>query len=221
MSGPDEGRRGVRRRAMAWMYDRMMRSYERFMAERKAALLSDLEGQVVEIGVGTGANLRYLNRERVEWIGVEPSLPMRRRAEAERQRRGVRGCVAHGTAEDTGLDDACADVVVSTLVLCSVEDVPGALREAQRILRPGGRMVFIEHVAAPPGTWLRRVQNGAAPFWRWFADGCRCNALTLPHLEAAGFASLEMESFRAPAGLCSPHVQGVAVVPGANLGAAG
>ncbi len=209
----DQGRTGFRRRAMAIMYDRMMRSYERFMNERKAALLADVRGRVVEIGVGTGANLKHLDRPDVEWVGVEPSVPMRIRAEAERVRIGISGRVVNGTAEATGLEDGIADTVLCTLVLCSVDDVEAAIREMHRLLRPGGQMIFIEHVAAAPGTWLRRFQDAASPFWRWFADGCRCNAPTLEHLEGAGFAAMELEHFRAPAGLCAPHVQGVAIKP--------
>ena len=116
-----------------------------------------------------------------------------------------------GSAERLDVEDATADAVVSTLVLCSVADLAAVLKEIRRVLKPGGRFVFIEHVAAPQGTWLRRAQRAFRPLSKTFADGCQPDRETWRAIEAAGFAQVDLEHFRAPAPIISPHIAGVAV----------
>ena len=109
------------------------------------------------------------------------------------------------------LEADSVDFAVSFLVLCSVDDVAGTLREVRRVLRPGGRFVFIEHVAAPKGTWLRRLQRVVRPLWQRITDGCRPNRETWTHLEEAGFSQLEIEHFRVPVPVVGPHLSGTAI----------
>ena len=127
---------------------------------------------------------------------------------------GVAFELRDGNAERLPVRDASADAVIATLVLCSVAEVGAALREIRRVLKPGGRFVFIEHVAAPAATWRRRLQRWVRPLWRVIADGCHPDRDTLSAIRAAGFARVEVEQFQAPAGLVAPHIAGIAVQAG-------
>lgn len=114
------------------------------------------------------------------------------------------------------LEDAAVDVVLSTLVLCSVPDVDAALSEVRRVLRPGGRFLFWEHVLAPEGRWRRLFQHVMTPAQRFFASDCRANRDLAASIRGAGFDSVELERFEPPpeAGVPSwirPHVRGTAV----------
>ena len=103
------------------------------------------------------------------------------------------------------------DAVVSMFALCTVPDPAKTLGEVLRILRPGGKFVFMEHVAAPAGTALRLAQRTSRSFWMRFADGCRPDADTLPLIQAAGFCRVDYAAFSIPVPLISPHVAGVAI----------
>lgn len=206
------GRTGPYRRLFARYYDRFQSGYERRVAERKRRMFRDVSGTVVEIGAGTGINLKLLPPG-CRWIGIEPNLHMH---DVLRGRIGASGIEARahvGDARDIPLASEVADVVVSTLVLCSVGDVERTLEEIRRVLRPGGRFLFIEHVAAPRGSALRWVQRMLTPAWRLFGDGCRLTCDTRESIEAAGFGSVEVEEFRVPdiPVWVRPHIAGVAV----------
>ncbi len=141
---------------------------------------------MLEIGPGTGVNLRYFRGGRVRWIGVEPNFFMERYLREEAARVGMSIDLRIGTADDLPVGDGTMDAVISTLVLCCVPDQQQALREILRTLKPGGRLVFIEHVAAPRGSRLRRIQNLITPVWKRFGDGCPPNRETWTELEQAG-----------------------------------
>ena len=203
------------KRLVPWLLARGNRPYERWIAGRKRALFGGLRGVVVEIGPGAGANLPYLHSD-VHWIGVEPNPYARPYLERAAQEAAVAHELREGDAERLPVEAASADAVVGTLVLCSVKDSGAVLREIQRVLKPGGRYVFIEHVAAPRGTWRRRLQRLVRTPWRIAADGCRPDRETLQAIRAAGFARVEAEEFLAPAGLVAPHIAGIAVKEGAS-----
>jgi len=198
------------KRLVPWLLARGNRPYERWIAGRKRGLFGALGGVVVEIGPGAGANLPYL-RSDVHWIGVEPNPYARPYLERAAREAGVTHELREGDAERLPVEAASADAVIGTLVLCSVEDPAAALREIRRVLKPGGRYVFIEHVAAPAGTWRRRLQRLVRTPWRIAADGCRPDRETLQAIRAAGFARVEAEEFLAPVGLVAPHIAGFAV----------
>jgi SAM-dependent methyltransferase len=199
---------GLRQRWLAFVFARGNKVYESKVEERKRALLGGLRGTVVEIGPGAGANLQYLDAS-VRWIGFEPNPHMRGNLVKEAARLGRAVDLRPGPAERMDLDDGTADAVVCTLVLCSVPDVDALLREARRVLKPGGEFVFVEHVAAPRGTLLRAIQRLVKPLWRCVNDGCDPERETGAALERA-FADVRLDSFRVRFPIVSPHIAGVA-----------
>jgi ubiquinone/menaquinone biosynthesis C-methylase UbiE len=204
---------GLRKRLFAALLARAARWHEPLVADRKRRLLADLRGDVLEIGPGTGVNLAYL-APGVRWVGVEPNAYLRERSSAEAAQRGIEARVLAGVAERLPVPDRSADAVVATLVLCSVADQDAALAEVRRVLRPGGRLVFLEHVGAPHGTPLRRLQRLVRPVWRMVGDGCHPDRDTVAAIGQAGFATVEVERFDVPAGLVSPHAAGWAIAAG-------
>jgi ubiquinone/menaquinone biosynthesis C-methylase UbiE len=200
-----------RQRAFAWALAHLNAKYEMFVASRKRQLLGDLSGKVLEIGPGTGANLQYFPKDRIQWIGIEPNLFMFHYLEKEAHRLGLQIELRNGTADSLPIQDSTVDAVVSTLVLCCVTDQRRSIQEILRVLKPGGKFVFIEHVAGPRGTWLRRLQNWISPIWKRAGDGCHPNRETWVELERAGFGKLTYENFKAPTPIVSPQIAGSAV----------
>ncbi len=184
---------------------------DHYLAPHKVRLFAGISGTVLEIGPGAGANLRHMAGKNVRWIGVEPNPYMNHHLRREARRIGIDVDLRLGTAEELPIEAGTADFVVSTLVLCSVVDQARALREIIRVLKPGGRFVFIEHVAAPRSTLLRRVQAAVKPLWKRMGDGCHPDRSTRESLEAAGFAGLEIEEFNAPLPVVRPHIAGMAI----------
>jgi len=142
---------------------------------------------------------------------MEPNPYMREYLEREAERVGIAAELREGTAEAIACADDSADTVVSTLVLCSVIDLRAALAEVLRVLKPGGRFVFIEHVAAAPGTRLRHWQRRLRPWFHFFADGCNPDRETWRAIESAGFADVHLEHFDGPMPIVRPHIAGVAI----------
>jgi ubiquinone/menaquinone biosynthesis C-methylase UbiE len=146
----------------------------RGMAERRAALLAGARGTVLEIGAGTGSNLAvYPPVDRL--LLSEPAPTMRGQLVRRVAGQGADAVVLDSPAEALPLPTGSVDTVVSTMVLCTVPDLDAALDEIVRVLRVGGRLLFIEHVAAPEGTALRRWQERLVEPWAVFAMGCRCD----------------------------------------------
>jgi ubiquinone/menaquinone biosynthesis C-methylase UbiE len=161
-------------RLFARIYEPSLRAGERRgMGARRAALLADADGRVLEIGAGTGLNLPHYPPS-AELTLTEPVAPMRRILQERVRAAGRRAEVLDTRAEVLPFSDGAFDVVVSTLVLCTVEDPNAALGEIHRVLRPGGRLLFIEHVHAEGGV-RRWLQDRLARPWAAFAGGCRCN----------------------------------------------
>ncbi len=162
----------------------------------KAALLRGASGDVLEIGAGWGRNVPVLERAS-DLTVLEPRPWRRARCRRRMRRHGRRGRVVDGLAEDLPLADASIDTVVCTFVLCSVGDRAGALREIRRVLRPGGHLVFAEHVGAPAGSATRRTQRRLAPVVRAFG-GCDPLNDADEVLAEAGLAQLSMHRYTVP-----------------------
>jgi len=203
-------KRGWYHRLFAALLPLVSHKYEPLVEDRKRELFAPLSGRVIEIGAGTGVNLAHLPPS-VEWIGVDPNPYMERYVRKAAARLGRRASFCLGAAERLPAPDASADAVVGTLVLCSVSDLERALSEILRVLRPGGRFVFIEHVAAPAGSRTRRRQDCICPLWRRVADGCHPNRETARFLERAGFSELHCDRFTLPLPIAGPHIAGFAV----------
>jgi SAM-dependent methyltransferase len=176
------------------------------LGERKHALFATLPDTVVEIGPGTGANMRYY-RPGTRIVAIEPNVHMHGGLRRAAERHGAVLDVRAAGAEATGLPDASVDAVVATLVLCTVPDPSAALAEARRILRPGGRLVLVEHVAAAPGSALGGLQRVLAPAWRWAFEGCDLQRDTAAAVHAAGFAEVSLQRYRARSAFLPLDVQ--------------
>lgn len=187
---------GVVSRFNAWFFHAFDRYINHIARRHKRAAFADLgDGVVVEIGAGVGANLAYL-RSRSRLIAVEPSVRMHERLQARAADAGVElELVPHG-AEDLPLPDASVDEVVCSLVLCTVTDPVRVLGEIHRVLRPGGRFRFVEHVAAPawsPRRWLQRTLRRP---WAHLFEGCTLDRDTAATVRAAGFRDVRIERER-------------------------
>lgn len=206
-------RGGVRRWFLAFVLSRWNPRYDRLLSDRKRALLGRLTGNVLELGPGTGANLAYYPAD-VRWTGVEPNPYMHAHLLKTARQLDLAVQLKAGCASSLEAADESLDAVVSTLVLCSVPDVPTVLREVLRVLKPGGQFVFVEHVAAPRGTALRRLQRLGRPISRFLGDGCHLDRETWVWLEHAGFGHLECEHFQVPIPLNGPHIAGRGIKAG-------
>jgi ubiquinone/menaquinone biosynthesis C-methylase UbiE len=174
-------------------YDPLTRPLERaVLAEHRARLLAGLDGQVLDVGAGTGANLPYLRRA-TRVVAAEPDTAMRRRLAARLAQVAVPVEVSSDPAEQLRYPDASFDAVVFTLVLCSVTSPDRALAEARRVLRPSGRLIVLEHVRGV-GT-LARWQDRLTPLWSLLNAGCHPGRDTSAAIERAGFTFERAEYF--------------------------
>ncbi|WP_243458603.1 class I SAM-dependent methyltransferase [Nostoc sp. UIC 10630] len=197
------------KRFFAWMMAQSSSTYDNIVGDRKRSLFANLQGKVLEIGPGTGPNLPYYPKD-IHWIGIEPNPHMHSYLQKQAKKLGLNIDLRIGNAEWLDAEDNSIDTVVSTLVLCSVPNIDYTLQAILRVLKPGGRFLFIEHVAAPKGTVLRQVQSAIRPIWKVIGDGCHPDRETLIALENAGFASVNYERFDAQLPIVSPHIIGVA-----------
>jgi len=203
---PAPRKSGFSSRMFALLLGPLMAPYEARIATRKAALFAGVGGQVLEIGPGLGANFAFLPAG-TRWIGIEPNPYMHERLRQNAAAAGITANVQEGSADALPVEDGSVDCVISTLVLCSVPDVAATLGEIARVLKPGGTFYFIEHVAAPRGTLLRRVQDAIRPVWQAVGDGCHPNRETAAAIEAA-FPGAEIERFRLRLPVVGPHIAG-------------
>ncbi len=179
-------------RIFAGIYDHCMARTERDgLGAHREALLSSASGDVLEIGAGTGANLAYYGNGVKTLTLTEPEEPMARRLQKHLADDGREAKVVRAPAEDLPFNDESFDTVISTLVLCTVDDQPRALHEMRRVLRPGGRLLFIEHVRSEDEK-TARLQDRMRPINAAIGHGCQCNRSTLESIQEAGFEVTEL-----------------------------
>jgi len=206
----------LRTKFFAMTYDRQIARAEKAgLRAFRERLLAGASGDVIEIGGGTGLNLPCYGPAVRSLTITEPEPAMLRRLERAVREHRRDAKILRAPAEDLPFDDDSFDVAVSTLVLCGVDDQPRALRELQRVLRPGGRLLFFEHLrSGDPGTarlqdrlnWLNRL-----------VVCCDCNRPTLDSIRAAGFAVTQVEHTELPKAppFARPAILGSATVPAA------
>jgi ubiquinone/menaquinone biosynthesis C-methylase UbiE len=200
-------------RGFSALYDRGLRaSEEAGLGRMREELLAQAQGRVLELGAGTGVNLDlYPSSGIEELVLVEPDPHM-----AKRLRRRVEGSpraatISEAKGERLPFEDDSFDTAVVMLVLCTVPDPAASVAELARVLKPGGRLLFIEHVRAEdPG--LARWQDRLEKPWRFLGDGCHCNRDTAATIAATGFEVDQLDHDRLPKAppIVTPLVRGSA-----------
>lgn len=181
--------------------------------ERRRRLIAGAEGRIVEIGAGTGLNFRHYGPE-ADVLATEPDPHMLGRAWKAARRARAKISLRRAAAESLPVPDGSADVVVSTLVLCSVQDPRAALAEARRVLRPGGKFLFLEHVRSQDPRLTSR-QDRRDRLWARVAGGCHPNRDTWASIVAAGFEPEMVDREDLPGlKILRPAISGVARKPG-------
>lgn len=182
---------------------------------QRRELLAAAEGRVLELGVGTGANLPFYGEGVEEVVAIDPHGAVLEKA-ARRLRRldgrlPYRVDLQQVDARALPYDDASFDTVVAFLVLCTIPDPGLAAAEAHRVLRPDGRLLVLEHVGAERGTSLRRWQRRLDPAWSRLAVGCHLDRDTAGVLAGAGFDTAPLERYRDDAWFppTAPRIRGV------------
>lgn len=199
-------------RAFAAGYDRIMAGTEEAVLRGyRKALVDRVRGSVLEVGGGTGANLSFYTEGIQELVITEPEEPMARRLERKLVGYPLPARVMRAPAEELPFEQQSFDFVVSTLVLCTVDDPAQALGEIRRVLRPSGQLVFLEHVRSDEPR-LARWQDRLHGAWVHIGHGCHCNRPTLENIERAGFsiADLEHDRMHKAPPIVRPLVAGVA-----------
>jgi SAM-dependent methyltransferase len=181
------------------------------MAARRRRLLAGARGAVLEIGAGTGLNLRHYPAHLDRLVLTEPGARIGHHIDLDRAPEGVPTELVRTPAEELPFEDDSFDTVVSTLVLCTVSDPRRAVAEIARVLRPDGRFLFLEHVRSDK-RWRQALQRRSVRPWAAFADGCQCDRPTLETIEAAlHVESVDRGSWRGMPTIIKPLVWGSAV----------
>jgi len=171
-------------RAFAALYDHLLEGTEEAgLRERRREVLSRARGRTIDIGAGTGANLGLFPDGLDQIVMAEPDPHMTKRLRNKLAEAGAGVELVEAGAESLPFDDDSFDTAVFTLVLCTVPDPSAALAEAARILKPGGQLLFVEHVRGEER--LARWQDRLERPWKFVADGCRCNRDTIANIEAS------------------------------------
>ena len=198
-------------------YDRMMAGAEKsFLKHVRSHIASGARGRVLEVGAGTGANFPYYEASDARTVvATEPDPYMLARARQKVQELNLPIDLEQAPAEELPFADSSFDTVVSTLVMCTVGDVEGALREIRRVLKPGGEFRFCEHVRSTHSLGAF-FQDLATPACRWIGAGCHPNRDVAAAIEGAGFRLREFRRLYPypnipPVSIWRPHILGVAL----------
>lgn len=202
-------------RVFSAFYDSLLRGTEEAgLRETRRQTLASASGRTIDLGAGTGANLGLYPDAVTELVLSEPDPHMTKRLRPRLAGSGIPAELVEAPAERLPFEDSSFDTAVFTLVLCTVPDPRAALAEAARILKPGGKLLFVEHVRAPePG--LARWQDRLEAPWKFFADGCHCNRDTVASIEASPLTLDQVERGELPKSppLTKPLAWGSATKP--------
>ena len=166
--------------------------------KQRAKVVPGAEGRVLEIGIGSGLNLPYYNKSRVDHLfGLDPSKEMWSRVKDNLPEHGISVEFLRGYAEDIPLDDASVDTIVMTYTLCTITDSMASLTEMRRVLRPNGKLLFCEHGAAPDKAVVK-WQNRLNPVWKRLGGGCNLNRKIPELIKTGGFKFSKIETMYIP-----------------------
>ncbi|WP_079509326.1 class I SAM-dependent methyltransferase [Mesobacillus jeotgali] len=182
----------------AFFYDMLMSPLEkRWIARVRKKIITDLEGEILEIGTGTGANFPYYSKEKVDrLVSVEPNPFMIDQARDRALENGLKVEFHKGMAETLPFKNGEFDTVIATLVLCSVEDPHKVFKEIKRVCKQGGRIVLFEHVRTESRS-LASLQDFLTPAWKHLCDGCHLNRNTGRYMRESGIEiTREMKYFK-------------------------
>jgi ubiquinone/menaquinone biosynthesis C-methylase UbiE len=202
-------------RLFAAVYDRGFKGTEEAgLREMRREMLTGATGRTVDIGAGTGANLGLYPTAVTELVLSEPDPHMAKQLRRKLGESGIGAKLIEAPAESLPFEDSSFDTAVFTLVLCTVPDPTAALAEAARVLKPGGKLLFVEHVRAEDAGlagWQDRLEKP----WRFLADGCHCNRDTVAAIEASPLTVERVEHDKLPKAppLVRPLVRGSATLP--------
>lgn len=200
-------------RGFAAIYDRGLKATEEAgLREIRREVLAGASGRTIDIGAGTGVNIELFPGGVTELVLAEPDTHMARQLRPKLSASAVDAGLVAAPAELLPFEASSFDTAVFTLVLCTVPDPTAALSEAARVLKPGGKLLFIEHVRAEdPG--LARWQDRLEKPWRFLADGCHCNRDTVAMIDASPFKLDRVDRGRLPkaAPIIRPLARGVAI----------
>jgi ubiquinone/menaquinone biosynthesis C-methylase UbiE len=205
-------------RAFARFYDRALKATEENgLGAMRGELLAGATGRVIEVGAGTGVNLELYGAGVEDLTLVEPDPHMGaqlRKRLADRHGDPLPAQLVAAPAEALPFPDDTFDTAVATLVLCTIPDPVAAIDEMARVLRPGGRLLFIEHVRAEDASSARWQDRLEKP-WRFVADGCHCNRDTEANLRGSSFKVESIDHTKMPkaAPIVRPLIRGTAVAP--------
>lgn len=202
---------------VSFFYDKVMAATEEAcLREWRKQLLAPVHGMVMEIGAGTGANIAFYSDKVEQLILSEPDKDMRKQLQTRLADSGFNNAsISAASAEDIDAEDNTFDFITASLVCCSVSCPHTALLEIKRVLKPGGKLIFLEHVAAEEGSRRRTWQNRFNPFWRAVAGNCHLNRDTESSILEAGFEirEIQRESLRKSMPLVRPSIRGIAAKP--------
>lgn len=205
----------VKHPLFARFYTRLSAFMEKDIGEYRAALTKDLSGRVLEVGAGNGMNFAHYGDGLDEVVAIEPEPYLRERATEAASEATPVITVVDGNATALGFEDHSFDTVIFCLVLCSIDDPASALSEARRVLKPGGEVRFLEHVASsnPRKARFQRFLDSSG-IWPRLAGGCTCGRDTLTTMRNSGLTVSDVSELAVgPAwGHTNPHVIGRAEV---------
>lgn len=222
-------RTSIRQRIFAFLCTKLVKGYNKDMEKIKEELFEGLrdfksldrdlrnEGgiRILEIGVGPGFNFKYYPQN--SRITVVDPNPFFRKIFEENKNQfpniKLEKAIVGGGENMTDVKSESVDVVITTLVMCSVENVKAVLKEVKRVLVPGGQYLFLEHVLGDEGTNYHRLQRILGPIWPYIFDGCEITRNLGEMIEQAGFSKVNVKKFTAPLKsifryIIGPHIMG-------------
>lgn len=187
----------VRGRFNAWFFSALDSYMHSKYADIKNCLFGQAPSVVVEIGPGTGANLRYL-APGTRLIAIEPNRQMHAMLRLHAEQRGINLEIREVVGEQLDLPSNSVDFMFSSLVLCSVDKPGEVISEVRRVLRPGGRFACVEHTVAPVGSCIYGLQCLIRHPWKWVFEGCDLCRDTASMIRSAGFAQVDLQPIVLP-----------------------